>query len=300
MKVLVIPDVHQTTHWETALNYGLKNGFDKIIQVGDWFDSWTNDWTDNKPITNFQNAVEASKKEKKFDILLGNHDFSYLADNKCSGYQAFHAKEIKQILLDTADYVNVAKQYDKWVFSHAGVSKVWADNNKVKTVNDINEIFHKYTVPFFRFCLDIKTESDSVTTVVDYKRFIDNQNLEGEYSPKKIESLYAKGEAVLELMQKEFGVKDAFDALQFIKKAKTFAFFGWNCYGDDPCQGPLWIRPNSLFSNMKFKKQCVGHTEHMNVLTDGAKQLIVADSDTHDTVVELDTKTNESKLIKLS
>jgi hypothetical protein len=39
----------------------------------------------------------------------------------------------------------------------------------------------------------------------------------------------------------------------------------WHGYfdgaGDEPCQGPLWIRPNSLLKNLQFAQQVVGHTE---------------------------------------
>jgi hypothetical protein len=49
-----------------------------------------------------------------------------------------------------------------------------------------------------------------------------------------------------------------------------FSFLGFNLdsddtSGDDPCQGPLWIRPVSLFDDMFFPKQIVGHTPFANI-----------------------------------
>jgi len=52
----------------------------------------------------------------------------------------------------------------------------------------------------------------------------------------------------------------------FIQNPKVFKFNGFNSYGDDPCQTPIWIRPNSLIRDTKDTFlwnnfiQVVGHT----------------------------------------
>lgn len=43
-----------------------------------------------------------------------------------------------------------------------------------------------------------------------------------------------------------------------------FRFSGYDMFGKDNTQGPLWIRPGALISDMYFKKQVVGHTELAN------------------------------------
>lgn len=48
-----------------------------------------------------------------------------------------------------------------------------------------------------------------------------------------------------------------------------FRFTGWNMYGDDPKNSPIWVRPNSLTNDMYGDyKQIVGHTHTYTPLTD--------------------------------
>ena len=42
MKILVISDVHGTDYWKSAIDK--VDNYDHIVQMGDWFDDWTNDW----------------------------------------------------------------------------------------------------------------------------------------------------------------------------------------------------------------------------------------------------------------
>lgn len=56
----------------------------------------------------------------------------------------------------------------------------------------------------------------------------------------------------------------------FIYKPNAFIFNGLNPYGDDICQTPIWIRPQSLIKDSKkIKKakvvQIVGHTQMMEL-----------------------------------
>jgi hypothetical protein len=46
-----------------------------------------------------------------------------------------------------------------------------------------------------------------------------------------------------------------------IFKPFEFNFMTFDRSGDDPKQGPLWIRPQSLSTDMVFRSQVVGHTE---------------------------------------
>jgi hypothetical protein len=53
-----------------------------------------------------------------------------------------------------------------------------------------------------------------------------------------------------------------------------------NHYGNDPVQGPLWVRPESLMSDAYFKKQIVGHTERRGIerVTDERGDFIYIDT----------------------
>ena len=47
-----------------------------------------------------------------------------------------------------------------------------------------------------------------------------------------------------------------------ISDLDKFKFTGWNRYGNDPNNGPLWVRPSSLIDNLFDEnwKQIIGHT----------------------------------------
>ncbi|MDR0784714.1 MAG: metallophosphoesterase [Treponema sp.] len=66
---------------------------------------------------------------------------------------------------------------------------------------------------------------------------------------------------------------------------QNFGFLGFNkacadTHGNDPRQGPLWIRPESLISDMYFKQQIVGHTptEGISIVEKNENILIMIDS----------------------
>lgn len=44
-KILVIPDVHGTHQWEVVKSLP-KESYDYIVFIGDYFDTWQNEWPD--------------------------------------------------------------------------------------------------------------------------------------------------------------------------------------------------------------------------------------------------------------
>jgi hypothetical protein len=60
------------------------------------------------------------------------------------------------------------------------------------------------------------------------------------------------------------GVEEINDA--FLRDRNLLAFDGWDIFGDDLTQGPLWIRPNSLLADhLPGYSQIVGHTGFANI-----------------------------------
>ena len=186
-KVLVIPDVHGTTIWKACLDK--VNEFDYIVQLGDWFDSWNNNWSEVDQIENLRDFIKFKKKyTDKVHALIGNHDLGYLMHEDMSGHQKNKEVDIREAMIEFAPYMDIACKIDKYVYSHAGFSKTWMKNNHYKTIEEVNAAFH-----------------DSC------------------YEP--------------------------------------FRFNGMILNGDDVTQGPTWIRPRALCTDLFFKYQVVGHTE---------------------------------------
>jgi hypothetical protein len=301
-KVLVIPDIHHSTHWQKFFDGALVDAVDEIVQLGDWFDAWEPDWTDDAPLKNFEKAFELRKSYPNFTILIGNHDSQYITGDSCSGRQAYHSRDIKNAILSHLDEMKIAHCIDGWVFSHAGITKTWMGNNGLMSVADINNAY--MAGARLREYIGECTKFNPV--VVAMKKFRDEFNVGNFFqndNPEETDRLYAEIKDRMPGILKKDSVTDD-EIVFFIKKTfNAFLFTGLDCYGDDVTQSPLWVRPRSLVTDQYFDKQCVGHTEigdsPMIVADDETGQkIVVIDTPKHDVAIILDTETDEIKTVR--
>lgn len=225
MKIAVISDIHQSIFWKKIIDR--KNNFDKIIFLGDEFDCWENKWP-----FQMDNAEEIVKfKEKNFDrvdLCWSNHAISYFLDEQCSGYQREHAAGIKEFYKRNKELYNPVYIYDKWIFSHAGVSAKWMKYNLINDLGEINQLFQK--------------------------------------------------------------------------KPYIFKWIGPDGSGNNPIEGPLWIRPDALLNNfVPNYSQIMGHTENIEPIVIRRKRQVFVFCDTydHDNLTVLDTEKNEVEFFDL-
>ena len=129
MKTIAIGDIHGRPYWKQIIEQ--EQDADRFIFVGDYFDSFTIPGIDQ--INNFLDIIEFKKSTNKEVILLiGNHDYHYLPgieDSGTSGYQTLMAPSIKTVLGDNKEHLQLVYQMDKFLFSHAGISSEWLDDN---------------------------------------------------------------------------------------------------------------------------------------------------------------------------
>ncbi len=109
MKVLVIPDVHGSHEWEAARRSGPAD-YDYVVFLGDYFDSWENEWPDQGE--NFRKICAFVREDTEHrKLLLGNHDWSYLSRTKygsgVSGHQNSHIDEIRTLLSENHDILDI-------------------------------------------------------------------------------------------------------------------------------------------------------------------------------------------------
>jgi hypothetical protein len=141
MKIICVPDVHQSEHWRKLLETDLK-AIDKVVFLGDYFDCWDNVW----PLQgdNFESIIRFKKSAPdKVDVLFGNHETSYLLNECCSGYQHDKAKKIKRMIEKSMRFMQAVSVYDNYIFSHAGVSCEWMRFAGIKDINGINPLFNE-------------------------------------------------------------------------------------------------------------------------------------------------------------
>lgn len=226
MKCIIIPDVHGTEHWKKTKE--LIDSVDKVIFLGDYFDHPTIGF--NRQISNARQIIYYKNKfPEKICLCWGNHDTSYYLGDECSGFQVANYEEIKWFFKKHESLFNVVYVYDNWIFSHAGVSKLWMNIANVADLSGINTLF---------------------------------------------------------------------------KNDKKYFFWqGYDNYGDDPRESPLWIRPASLQDvAVDNYNQVIGHTKEINgILTEKLHKnngkLVLIDSPKHKNIIMLDTMTGEYGLI---
>ena len=131
MKIVAIGDIHGRDYWKQIIEQ--EQDADVFVFVGDYFDSFTIKGPDQ--INNFLDIVEFKKSSNSSVILLiGNHDYHYypgIEDSGTSGYQTLMAPSIKHVVSDNKQYLQAAYQVGEFVFTHAGLSSEWLDDNIV-------------------------------------------------------------------------------------------------------------------------------------------------------------------------
>jgi predicted phosphodiesterase len=146
MDILVIGDIHGLTCWQPIVEK-YASAVDKVVFLGDYFDTFDKTCTPVMQIENFLQIVDFAKKHKgKVDLLMGNHDAQYFGSASwCSGHHLMtevlaykHFKELYK-----RKKIKMVVDYDNYLFSHAGVSAVWMKNNEWDSVEEINERFYK-------------------------------------------------------------------------------------------------------------------------------------------------------------
>lgn len=144
MKIIAIGDTHGRDQWKSLVN----ESFDKFIFIGDYFDSRDKISTEDQ-IKNFTEILEfKNSNPDKVELIIGNHDFHYMRGvrEEYSGFDWHGANSIGEVLQPAVDsnLLKICYVYDKWIFTHAGITKTWADEYNIDTSNlqdSINNTF---------------------------------------------------------------------------------------------------------------------------------------------------------------
>lgn len=127
MKTLVLGDTHGTSFWKLITH---KEQPDRVIFIGDYFDSF--DIKLDEQLNNFLDIIQY-KKDAKIEVicLIGNHDHHYfpeIGDTGTSGYQHIGSFQIGPVLNANREHLQMAYQFDDFLFTHAGVSVKFMDS----------------------------------------------------------------------------------------------------------------------------------------------------------------------------
>jgi len=158
MKTVVLGDTHGRSNWKLAIHQ--EEPVDRVIFIGDYFDSF--DIPGIEQIDNFKQIIryKENNPQVKVVLLIGNHDYHYFPEigyNGTSGYQSRIALSITQVIDENRHHLQMAYGFDKYLFTHAGVSPTFMDGEfgdegwiKENVVSQLNDLF-KYKPKSFEF-----------------------------------------------------------------------------------------------------------------------------------------------------
>ncbi len=154
MRIIALGDIHGRTIWEQII---AKEKFDKVVFIGDYFDTFE-DISAEQQKENFKEILAYKKANMdKVVLLFGNHDYHYLGSSTESyeGYQSWQKTDIQELLHPAidAELLQMCFVWQNMLFTHAGVTQTWCDNNLIQREfieESINELF-KFKPNSFKF-----------------------------------------------------------------------------------------------------------------------------------------------------
>lgn len=129
-KILVIPDLHGRQFWRKPVINNLNNPNTHIVFLGDYLDPYPkiDNITPEEAFEEFKYLIQTVKDAKNVTMLLGNHDYSYWGNMvRAHGCRKDYERKYKiaNIFNDNKSLFKIAYEYDKYLFTHAGVILDW-------------------------------------------------------------------------------------------------------------------------------------------------------------------------------
>lgn len=125
---VAIGDVHGLDLWQYVVD---ENPECKVVFLGDYLDPYEYVGR-GRLIANLCEIIDL-KKSRPDDVvlLLGNHDMHYFCSYIVVGtrFDYFISEKISRIFLENRDMFQYAYQAGNKVFTHAGISQEWWDND---------------------------------------------------------------------------------------------------------------------------------------------------------------------------
>lgn len=167
-KITIIGDLHGRTTWRQMVDANPDS--DLYIFMGDYFDSFHIDIMSQ--MHNFRDLIKFKKENTdKVITLLGNHDFHYTSG--CIGtYSGFHHSLLFNMKLELDELIRdgiliMAHQIDKYLFTHAGVTKTFCEEWKIDAENLVEslnqQLIHRPIVFNFRAGNRYSATGDDIT-----------------------------------------------------------------------------------------------------------------------------------------
>ena len=125
---IAIGDVHGLDLWRDVVEAHPEC---RVVFLGDYLDPYG--YVHKGKLLDNLRAIMQLKRDRPEDVvlLLGNHDLHYFCDEACVGtrFDMEIAADASKLFLDNIHLFQYAFQYGEYLFTHAGVSQEWFDND---------------------------------------------------------------------------------------------------------------------------------------------------------------------------
>lgn len=173
MKCLIIPDIHCRNFWRKAVKNNA-DSVDRVIFLGDYLDPYpneikenpetmeVNDSYDSEGALNMLNDIISLKNNDpdKYIFLCGNHTCSYIWPTFARGTRTDmnNYDKYRKFFLDNLNLFNMVWIEDDVIFSHAGITKEWAEevwdkiefpNDEIISIDEIAEMLRDTPLDYF-------------------------------------------------------------------------------------------------------------------------------------------------------
>ena len=122
--IIVIGDVHGQTSWQQIVE---KHPEFKFVFLGDYLDPYQL-YSNEEVLDNFKRIINFKRANPEdVVLLLGNHDVHYFCEKACIGtrFSLELMTDIEELFIENEDCFQCAFGYDNMLFTHAGVSQPW-------------------------------------------------------------------------------------------------------------------------------------------------------------------------------
>lgn len=132
---LIIPDVHGRTFWKEKVYQVIENDENThIIFLGDYIDPYSYEGVlPEDGISTLEEIIDLKKRSpSQITLLLGNHDCGYIWSSVCSSRRSKrYYNDINNLFVSNLSLFDIAYSVKindrKYLFTHAGVHKIWID-----------------------------------------------------------------------------------------------------------------------------------------------------------------------------
>jgi len=149
--VFVIPDIHGMKFWRDALKF-IPEGH--LVFLGDYLDPYNdeNGISNEDALYNLYDILDIKRKYiDNVSLLWGNHDLHYLyKELRGSRYDFANSVRLNQFFWQNQECFQFAEEAvicgKRYLFTHAGVGKKWAENvcekfeNRAPAADELNEL----------------------------------------------------------------------------------------------------------------------------------------------------------------